>query len=54
MYNLIYPVTNDSNTCTFSDNFIPLNFKMPERLVDDCELKALAIEDPIERYSQKL
>ena len=23
---------------------------MPERLADDCELKALAIEDPIERY----
>ena len=49
MYNLIFSVTDDSNTCTFSENFIPINFNMPERLVDDCELRALAIEDPIER-----
>ena len=24
---------------------------MPEKLVDDCELRALAVEDPIERLN---
>ena len=50
-YKLLPKIDNAFKQIDFHNSHISeiLNFNMPERLVDDCELRALAVEDPIER-----